>query len=104
MRTIREIGNIYLDPHGYHSAAGRIYAIDGLAPTIRTPTGGGTTPLIQEGFIVRKLTPRECFRLQGWSDEKFDKAALVNSDTQLYKQSGNGVTVSVVKEIAERLR
>lgn len=45
------------------------------------------------GWIaIRKLTPRECFRLQGWSDEYFDRAELVNSDSQLYKQAGNGVT------------
>lgn len=53
---------------------------------------------------IRKLTPKECFRLQGWSDEYFDRAALVNSDNQLYKQAGNGVTVQVIYEIAKRMR
>ena len=48
---------------------------------------------------IRKLTPRECFRLQGWTDDYFDKAAFVNSDCQLYKQAGNGVTVNVVYDI-----
>lgn len=48
---------------------------------------------------IRKLTPKECFRLQGWSDDYFEKAQFVNSDTQLYKQAGNGVTVNVVYEI-----
>lgn len=52
---------------------------------------------------IRKLTPRECWRLQGWSDAYFDRAALVNSDSQLYKQAGNSVTVSVVYEIAKKL-
>lgn len=52
---------------------------------------------------IRKLTPRECFRLQGWSDEYFERAKFVNSDSQLYKQAGNGVTVNVVQAIAERL-
>ena len=52
---------------------------------------------------IRKLTPRECFRLQGWDDEYFDRAEFVNSDSQLYKQAGNGVTVSVVQAIAEAL-
>lgn len=57
------------------------------------------------GWIaIRKLTPRECFRLQGWSDEYFDRAELVNSDNQLYKQAGNGVTVPVIYEIAKRMR
>ena len=53
---------------------------------------------------VRRLTPRECFRLQGWTDDYFEKAEFVNSDSQLYKQAGNGVTVSVIKAIAEKMR
>lgn len=55
-------------------------------------------------IAIRKLTPRECFRLQGWSDEYFDRAKLINSDSQLYKQAGNGVTVPVIYEIAKRMR
>lgn len=55
-------------------------------------------------IAIRKLTTRECFRLQGWSDEYFDRAELVNSDSQLYKQAGNGVTVPVIYEIAKRMR
>lgn len=54
-------------------------------------------------IAIRKLTPRECFRLQGWSDEYFNRAELVNSDSQLYKQAGNGVTVPVIYEIAKRI-
>ena len=57
----------------------------------------------QRYIAIRKLTPRECFRLQGWSDEYFDRAELVNSDSQLYKQAGNGVTVPVIYEIAKRI-
>lgn len=52
---------------------------------------------------IRRLTPKECFRLQGWTDDYFEKAELVNSDSQLYKQAGNGVTVSVIKAIAESM-
>lgn len=55
-------------------------------------------------IAIRKLTPRECFRLQGWEDEYFDRAKLVNSNSQLYKQAGNGVTVPVIYEIAKRMR
>lgn len=55
-------------------------------------------------IAIRKLTPCECFRLQGWSDDYFEKAQFVNSDSQLYKQAGNGVTVSVIKAIAEKLK
>lgn len=55
-------------------------------------------------IAIRKLTPKECFRLQGWSDDYFEKAQFVNSDSQLYKQAGNGVTVNVIQEIAERMK
>lgn len=52
---------------------------------------------------IRRLTPRECFRLQGFPDELFEKARAVNSDSQLYKQAGNAVTVNVAFAIASRL-
>lgn len=55
-------------------------------------------------IAVRRLTPKECFRLQGWTDDYFEKAEFVNSDSQLYKQAGNGVTVNVIKAIAERIK
>ena len=55
-------------------------------------------------ITVRKLTPKECFRLQGWTDEYFKRAAFVNSDSQLYKQAGNGVTVNVVQAIGEKIK
>lgn len=51
---------------------------------------------------IRRLTPHECFRLQGWTDDYFDKAQFVNSNSQLYKQAGNGVTVNVIRAIAEK--
>lgn len=54
-------------------------------------------------IAIRKLTPKECFRLQGWSDNYFEKAQFVNSDSQLYKQAGNGVTVTVIKTIARKM-
>lgn len=52
---------------------------------------------------IRRLTPRECWRLQGWPDEYFDRATKVCSNSQLYKQAGNGVTVPVIYEIAKKL-
>lgn len=54
-------------------------------------------------IAIRKLTPKECFRLQGWTDDYFEKAEFVNSDSQLYKQAGNGVTVNVIRAIAEKI-
>lgn len=53
---------------------------------------------------IRRLTPREAWRLQAIEDKYFDKAAAVNSDAQLYKQAGNSVTVSVVYAIALKIK
>ena len=55
-------------------------------------------------YRIRKLTPKECFRLQGFPDDYFERAREVCSDTQLYKQAGNSVTVPVVYEIAKRMK
>lgn len=59
--------------------------------------------MIENGEI-RNLTPKECFRLQGWTDDYFAKAQLVNSDSQLYKQAGNGVTVPVIEAIGRNMK
>lgn len=56
-----------------------------------------------DGLRIRRLTPKECFRLQGWTDEYYERAKSVNADSQLYKQAGNGVTVNVIQAIADRL-
>lgn len=79
--------------------------IDGgeTAPTLDTTTQAAVVDIGGEGLRIRKLTPRECFRLQGFPDEYFDRASAVCSDSQLYKQAGNAVTVNVVYEIAKRL-
>ena len=52
---------------------------------------------------IRRLTPRECLRLQGWTDNRIDRILTVQSDDQVYKQAGNGVTVNVVEAIGRRL-
>ena len=109
-----------------HGQKGRIYDVDGISPikvydfynktfrkdgTIGTLTANGGVSIthcgtfgISDGIRIRKLTPRECWRLQAFPDWAFDKAQEVNSKTQLYKQAGNSVTVNVIKAIAERLK
>lgn len=72
-----------------------------IANTLLT---GESQGVVELNFRIRKLTPRECWRLQGFPDWAFDKAQEVNSKTQLYKQAGNSVTVNVIKAIAERLK
>lgn len=56
-----------------------------------------------EPIMIRKLTPKECWRLQGFSDAQYEKAAAVNSNSQLYKQAGNAVTVNIVEEIGRHI-
>lgn len=72
-----------------------------IAQTLDTSCMQGT---LTESLRIRRLTPKECFRLQGFPDELFEKARLVNSDSQLYKQAGNAVTVNVVFVIALALK
>ena len=74
-----------------------------------TSSGGGSTVRagsfgVTDGCRIRKLTPRECWRLQGFPDWAFDKAQKVNSNSQLYKQAGNSVTVSVIAAIAKEFK
>lgn len=71
-----------------------------IANTLLT---GESQGVVEPDFRIRKLTPRECWRLQGFPDWAFDKAKEVNSKSQLYKQAGNSVTVNVIAAIAERL-
>lgn len=72
----------------------------GIANTLLT---GKEQAVVTDEFQIRKLTPRECWRLQGFPDWAFDRAKEVNSDSQLYKQAGNSVTVPVIHDIARRL-
>lgn len=65
---------------------------------------GESQGVIEPDFRIRKLTPRECWRLQGFPDWAFDKAQEVNSNSQLYKQAGNSVTVNVIAAIAKEFR
>lgn len=58
---------------------------------------------VESELRIRKLTPRECWRLMDQKDEDFDKAAQVNSNTQLYKQAGNSIVVNVLVAILGQL-
>ena len=58
---------------------------------------------VWDGMRIRRLTPRECLRLQGWTDDRIDLILPIQSDAQLYRQAGNGVTVNVAEAIGKRL-
>lgn len=77
----------------------RINPTNGLSPTLTTMQGGNQEPKIEENYRIRKLTPRECFRLQDFPDSfKF-----VVSNSQLYKQAGNSISVNVMEMIFNQI-
>lgn len=82
-----------------HEQSGRVYSKNGIAPTIHTMGGGNQEPKIFEQFKIRKLTPRECFRLMDFPDT----FSWPVSDSQAYKQAGNSIVVNVLAKIIERL-
>lgn len=108
---VKQIGNLVkTDSFGGNPQVGRVYDPAGVSPALNTMQGGGREPKIAihetmlNGLRIRKLTPRECWRLQGFPDWAFDKAQGAGlSNNQLYKQAGNSVTVPVIYEIAKRL-
>lgn len=91
-----------------HEQSRRVYGVDGVSPTIHTQGGGNQEPKIQEtryntGLRIRKLTPKECWRLMGFDDEDFENASKVNSNSQLYKQAGNSIVVNVLEQIFKQM-
>ena len=82
----------------------RVYETTYVAPTISTCGGGNTEPKIFDRGYVRKLTPKECWRLMGFDDIDIDKCSNVGmSNTQLYKQAGNSIVVNVLQAIFRTL-
>ncbi|MGN0652012.1 MAG: DNA cytosine methyltransferase [Gemmiger sp.] len=81
----------------------------GIAHTLTTSPNQGVLCFVDMNenpdctSLSRCLTPRECLRLQGWTDDRIDKILAVQSDNQPYKRAGNGVTVNVVEAIGRRL-
>ena len=83
----------------------RVYAPEGLAPTLTTMGGGHREPKIYIHGRVRKLTPLECFRVQGFPDEYYHLLKNAGfSDSRLYKFVGNSVTPQVIAEIAKTMQ
>ena len=71
-----------------------------MIPTSKTNLDIGD---VVKNLKIRKLTPKECFRLMGFNDEEFERAAKVNSNAQLYKQAGNSIVVNVLQAIFKNL-
>ena len=123
----KRIGGLFDTETSKHQA-GAVWDKEYIAPTIDTMQGGYRQPLITEdknivptlttnynsttststilksdGIRIRKITPKECWRLMGFTDEDFEKAQNFNSNTQLYKQAGNSVCVNVIEHIFSKL-
>lgn len=102
MEKAIRIGGLFDNEKGKHQA-GSIWDKEGLSPSIDTCGGGYREPLTMENVRIRRLTPRECWKLMGFTNEDFDKAKEVNSDTQLYKQAGNSIVVQVLESIFKNM-
>lgn len=94
------IGNIYGEQFGT-GYAGNVWDQDSVSPTIMTAQGGNRQPLVVDNvkWRIRKLTPLECWRLMGFSDEDCNRASDYVSDSSLYKQAGNSIVTSCLVAI-----
>lgn len=105
-----EIGNIVQTGNWNSPQRGRVYSTDGISPCLNTCDGGGNEPKIVEQnnmekiYKIRKLTPRECFRLMDVSDEDIDKIQAAEiSASQQYKMAGNSIVVACLEHIFKNL-
>lgn len=85
------------------SQCGTVISDNGISANLVARTHGYANSHIATQYRIRKLTPRECGRLMGVSDEDIDKMAAVNSNTQLYKQFGNSIVVDVMYAMFKNL-
>lgn len=90
--NIQKVGQI--SSNGFQ--CGTVISDNGISANLVAGTHGYANSHIATQYRIRKLTPRECGRLMGVSDEDIDKMAVVNSNTQLYKQFGNSIVVDVM--------
>lgn len=81
---------------------GRVQEGGDVTPTI-TAQGGENINYVETKYRIRKLTPRECWRLMGYTDEDFEKAESVVSNSQLYKQAGNAIVKQVLMAIFSQM-
>ena len=93
-----------LEREGWHRNAKEVLSTEGLCRTLSTQSNNLATKIKEpESLRIRKLTPKECWRLMGFDDEDVEKAAKVCSNSQLYKQAGNSIVVNVIMAIFKKL-
>lgn len=111
---VKQLGNIVSTGNWDNPQRGRIYSSNGCSPALNCCGGGGLEPKIVQlentnnpenidNVTIRKLTPKECFRLMGFSDDNFKAAETMVSNSQLYKQAGNSIVVDVLYYILVEL-
>ena len=81
----------------------QVYDENGIARTLKASEGSGNIPKVMSDLRIRKLTPRECFRLMGVKDEDFEKCAKNQSDSSLYHLAGDSIVVNVLMAIFKEL-
>ncbi len=97
---IQQIGNISKGGGWKNPQTGRVYSVYGLCPTLNAMQGGNREPkILENGERIRKLTPLECWRTQGFSDEDFYKSEKILSKTKLYERAGRGICVPMLEDI-----
>lgn len=101
--AILQVGVTKESKHG--SMSYRVYDSSGVCPTLDTCKGGSHTPkILDEDYLLRRLTPRECFRLMGASEPDIDAIQAAGiSDSQQYKMAGNSIVVDVLAKIFQQL-
>jgi DNA (cytosine-5)-methyltransferase 1 len=75
-----------------------------IAPTLNLTTSQSSLITKTQDLRIRKITPREAWRLMGIDDKDYDKAIKVTSNAQLYKQAGNGIVIDVFAKIVEKMK
>ena len=103
---VQQVGNIYPDTDNFKNRTmGRVYDTKGLSPTLNCCGGGDREPkIVEPHFRIRKLTPRECFRLMDVDDNVIDKIQAAGiSNSQQYKMAGNSIVVACLYGIFEQM-
>ena len=98
MPKVLKVGNVNPSGNGMN---GNVFSDNGLSPTLTTNKGEGNK--ILSNLRIRKLTPKECFRLMGFNDSDYEAASKVVSNSQMYKQTGNSIVVDVLYYILVEL-
>lgn len=103
--ALRTNAETMVNEHPWYSAAQRKREDGQAIETSDREYANAITTLQKDSMVfnpnlrIRKLTPKECWRLMGWDDESFEKAEKVNSNSALYKQAGNGIVINVLEAI-----